>query len=126
MSLEFFKSTGLGYRAEYLKRLADNFTAEFPEKDLGLLPTKELKSRLVALYGVGPKVADCVSLFGFHRADSFPVDTWIEKVYREDFNGTLTDRAKIAEECVKKFGENAGYFQQYLFYFKRSLEKDGK
>ena len=124
--LEFFKEIGLGYRAEYIKRLADNFSATFNERDFDLLPTAELKKKLVGIYGVGPKVADCVSLFGFHRADSFPVDTWIEKVYRDDLKGTQKDRTKIAEECTAKFGANAGYFQQYLFYYKRSLEKDGK
>ncbi len=122
--LEFFNEIGLGYRAEYIKRLSDGFNEVFNENEFEALTTKDLKKRLLGIYGVGPKVADCVSLFGFHRSDSFPVDTWIEKVYREDFGGTLSDRAKIAEEFSEKFGENAGYFQQYLFYYKRSLEKD--
>ena len=123
--LEFFKEIGLGYRADYIKRLADDFNKTFNEKEFSALSTKDLKKRLTAIYGVGPKVADCVSLFGFHRADSFPVDTWIEKVYRENFGGTLTDRARISDEFTAKFGANAGYFQQYLFYYKRTLEKVG-
>lgn len=124
--LEFFKEIGLGYRAEYIKRLADDFTAVFDENVFAALNTKDLKKRLVSIYGVGGKVADCVSLFGFHRSDSFPVDTWIEKVYKEHFGGTLTDRAKIADYFVETFGETSGYFQQYLFYYKRSLEKEEK
>ena len=124
--LEFFKEIGLGYRAEYIKRLADDYNTVFNENAFSALATADLKKRLVGIYGVGPKVADCVLLFGFHRADSFPVDTWIEKVYREGLKGELTDRAKIADECVGKFGYNAGYFQQYLFYYKRSLEKTEK
>ena len=122
---EFFKEIGLGYRADYVKRLADGFNETFNEAEFSALTTKELKKRLSGIYGVGRKVADCVSLFGFHRSDSFPVDTWIEKVYRENFGGTLTDRAAIADEFTAEFGINAGYFQQYLFYFKRSLEKAG-
>ena len=123
--LDFFKEIGLGYRADYIKRLADGFSEIFNEKEFSTLSTKDLKKRLTAIYGVGSKVADCVSLFGFHRADSFPVDTWIEKVYRENFGGKLTDRAKISDEFTAKFGQNAGYFQQYLFYYKRTLEKVG-
>ena len=84
---------------------------------------KELKQKLLSIFGVGPKVADCVALFGFHRSDSFPVDTWIEKVYREDFKGKLKDRNKISEYFVEKFKENSGYYQQYLFYYKRMIEK---
>ena len=122
-SLEFYKSIGLGYRAEYVRKLAVNIVSGLDVNAFSSLDTPTLKARLTALYGVGPKVSDCVSLFGFHRTDSFPVDTWIDKVYRQDFNGTLSNRSKIAEWFVQKFGQNAGYYQQYLFYFKRSLEK---
>ena len=37
---------------------------------------KTLREKLIELAGVGPKVADCVLLFGFGRGDVFPVDTW--------------------------------------------------
>lgn len=29
---------------------------------------------LTGLYGVGVKVANCVSLFGLHHVDAFPID----------------------------------------------------
>ena len=119
----FFYGVGLGYRAPFIKRLAD-------ELDSGALDLEsykefsaaELKKALKRIYGVGQKVADCAILFGFHKSDCFPVDVWLEKVYRENFNGTLTDREKISEWFVQKFGEDSGFFQQYLFYYKRSLE----
>lgn len=121
--LEFYKEIGLGYRAEYVKKLAEKIVQGFSVNSLKELATNELKSVLTSLYGVGPKVADCVSLFGFHRSDSFPVDTWIDKVYKEHFNGSLTDRNKISKWFTDLFKENSGYYQQYLFYYKRSLEK---
>lgn len=122
--LEFFKSIGLGYRAEYIKRLAEQICDGLDVNDFDLLSTIQLKKELVNLYGVGPKVADCVSLFGFNRTDSFPVDTWIAKVYEQDFDGKLKDRKKIAEWFTQKFGNSSGYFQQYLFYYKRTLSKE--
>lgn len=122
MPLEFFKGIGLGYRAEYVRNLALNICAGLDVCAFSSLDTKALKGRLTALYGVGRKVCDCVSLFGFHRSDSFPVDTWIEKVYKQDFNGELQNRDKIADWFVEQFGANAGYYQQYLFYYKRSLQ----
>ncbi len=118
----FYKSIGLGYRAEYIRRLAVDILNGFSIIELNELDTKSLKAELMAVYGVGRKVCDCVSLFGFHKSDSFPVDTWIEKVYKDNFNGELKNREKIAEWFVDKFQDNAGYFQQYLFYYKRSLE----
>ena len=119
----FYKSKGLGYRAEYItsvaRAIADGvFSIEKAEK----LPTAELKKSLLTLKGVGPKVADCVSLFGFYRYDSFPVDVWMDKIYRENFGGTLTDRNEISKYFVSLFGENSGYFQQYMFHYKRNLE----
>ena len=123
--VDFYKGIGLGYRAEFIKRLADGYSETFNEKELSALCTADLKARLVGIYGVGDKVANCVTLFGFHRSDSFPVDTWIEKVYREDLKGELTDRKKISDRLAARFGDNAGYIQQYLFYYKRSLESKG-
>ena len=120
--LEFYKSIGLGYRAEYILRLAKEIEGGLDVVNFNALDTLNLKRKLITLYGVGPKVADCVALFGYHRSDSFPVDTWIEKVYVQDFNGKLKDRSKIADELVKTFGQDAGYFQQYLFYYKRTLQ----
>ena len=67
-------------------------------------------------------MANCAVLFGFHRTDAFPVDTWMEKVYIEDFGGKLKDRQKMATEFEQKFGEYSGYFQQYLFHYKRNIE----
>lgn len=125
-NIEFYKKLGLGYRAEYVKNLADKIANGFNLENLSNLPTENLKSELIKLYGVGPKVADCVSLFGFHKSDSFPVDTWIEKVYRQNFNGLLKDRKKITKFFTDKFKENSGYYQQYLFYYKRSLENYNK
>ena len=117
----FYKSLGLGYRAEYIvntsKLVADG---KLDLASLGMLSTNELKSKLLSIKGVGNKVADCVLLFGFHRTDAFPVDTWIEKLYHEDFNGMLTDRKKISNYFLDLFKEDSGYVQQYLFYAKRN------
>ena len=123
-SVDFYKRVGLGYRAEYFLSLAKNLNDRIIDiNSIKNLSTKELKKELMKIYGVGEKVADCVLLFGFRRTDSFPVDTWIDKVYREDFLGTEKNRHKITDFLLGKFKENSGYFQQYLFYYKRSKEK---
>lgn len=119
----FYKSLGLGYRAEYIRRLAENVKNGLDINKFSNLSTKELKSELIKIHGVGRKVADCVTLFGYRRGDSFPVDTWIYKVYKEDFKGKEENREKIADELTARFKENAGYFQQYLFHYKRTNNK---
>lgn len=121
-TVEQLKGVGLGYRATYIKRLSEEINCGLDVEAFSELNTNDLRLRLTKIYGVGNKVADCVLLFGFHRSDSFPVDTWIEKVYRENFNGKLTDRNKISRYFLELFKDYSGYFQQYLFYYKRSIE----
>ena len=123
-NLDYFYSIGLGYRARYIKELVNipNLTQKL--ESLNFLETNSLKRELLKIYGVGPKVADCVVFFGFSKTDSFPVDTWIEKVYKQDFNGNVVNRNKISDWFVCKFKSYSGYIQQYLFHYKRNKEKN--
>ena len=69
---------------------------------------------------MGPKVASCILLFGFSRFDTFPVDTWIEKVYYKYFNAENRTRPEIERYFIELFGDTmSGIAQQYLFYFAR-------
>ena len=123
----FYKELGYGYRARYIVEVANAIVSGKIDLDkISGLSTETLKKSLMTLMGVGAKVADCIALFGYHRVDSFPVDTWIEKLYKEDFKGDLTDRNKITEWFLNEFKEYSGYVQQYVFYYKRSLEKNDK
>lgn len=119
-SVDDFASFGCGYRSPYLVdtvgKLCDE---EFLTALTSATDTQTARKMLLSLKGVGPKVADCILLFGLGRYDVFPVDTWIDKVYREDFGGELTNRSKIADWFVQEFHSDSGYCQQYLFYYKR-------
>lgn len=119
LSEQDFKNFGAGYRSEYLYktiRLLQKVNLE----ELKNLSTQELKEFLLTLFGVGPKVADCILLFGCYKQDVFPVDTWIAKVYHDVFGGE-TNRVKISKQLVDRYGKLSGYAQQYLFYSKREL-----
>lgn len=120
LSVEDFKSFGAGYRAEYLYKTA-RLLKEIDLASWESLDTETLRDKLTTLYGVGPKVADCILLFGVGKKDVFPVDTWIAKVYRDTYGGKLKNRKQIAKYLVSRFGDFSGYAQQYLFYSKREL-----
>ena len=78
------------------------------------LPDDELKEELMALYGVGIKVANCVMLFGFHRLDSFPEDVWILRLLEEEYPGGFPF------DAYKPYN---GIMQQYLFWYRRTVQK---
>jgi N-glycosylase/DNA lyase len=61
--------------------------------------------------GVGPKVAECVLLFGMHRTEAFPIDVWIKRVLANYYPDGFPEFAK----------EYAGIAQQYLFHYIRSI-----
>lgn len=89
------------------------------------LNTEDLRKKLIELPGVGPKVADCILLFAYHRRETFPVDVWIKRVMETLFIKKEVPKKQVDDYARKYFGKNAGYAQQYLFYYGRE-EKIGK
>lgn len=119
-----FKEFGLGYRSKYMIEVVK----AFQNFDYDNFKNKSLKTQidfLTKIKGIGPKVADCILLFGFYQMQVFPVDTWIEKVYNQHFNydDKILNRVHIRQKLVEIFNEYSGYAQQYLFYYQRSFLK---
>ncbi len=110
-SLEDLSCCSLGYRAEYVYLAAKAVSSgELDLKRLESYDDESLMDALLALKGVGVKVANCVSLFGFHRIAAFPVDVWIDRVQKEFYEGRFP---------VEKYEGYAGIMQQYIFYYAR-------
>ncbi|MBI4470793.1 MAG: DNA-3-methyladenine glycosylase 2 [Acidobacteria bacterium] len=116
-SEEALRACGLGYRARYVLEssacvagLGDAFDS------LVDLPTGELRQELLRFPGVGPKVVECVLLFGYHRLEAFPIDVWVRRAMCELFyRGRETSDDRIARRAQREFGATAGIAQQYLF-----------
>jgi N-glycosylase/DNA lyase len=71
--------------------------------------------------GIGPKVAACIALYGKHRLDEFPIDTWIKKVLMIYYPQLYDKNYKKMEKKAKEhFGKYAGYAQLYLYNFIRN------
>ena len=90
----------------------------------------KLREELLKFPGVGPKVADCIMLFSMKKYEVFPIDVWVKRVMTELYFSTKPDEIKvnpnnqkILEFANKKFGSLAGLAQQYLFFWRRELEK---
>lgn len=120
-SEQLLRDLGLGYRAPFLLKTAKD-VFRYPERFDWIQKADYEKSKeLILKYsGVGPKVADCVLLFGFQKYEAFPVDTWITKAMRKlYFRGRKVSEDKAASFARKRWGPWAGYVQQYLFHTAR-------
>ena len=73
--------------------------------------------------GVGRKVADCILLFAYNKTAVFPTDTWIEKVYSENFGEELPAK-KVSDKFANMFGDLSGFAQQYLFFERMNRKND--
>ncbi|MBQ8748977.1 MAG: 8-oxoguanine DNA glycosylase [Clostridia bacterium] len=118
---DFFKSVGLGYRANYMVETL-KLLKDIDFDNLKILSTQDLRNELMKLKGVGRKVAECIMLFGFNRLDVFPIDTWTKKVYNENFYVGDKNNNEIANYFVDFFGHLSGYAQQYLYYWKQTTK----
>ena len=100
-----------GYRVPSIldgaRRLADG---SLDERVLATEKTAVVRERLLEVRGVGPKIADCVLLFGLGRFESFPIDVWIRRAMAELFPRGLPC-------CARK---TAGIAQQYIFHYMRT------
>ena len=118
---EDFKSLGAGFRAKYLESTVNKIYSDNLEKyikKLNNLSNEELERELLNLKGVGPKVANCIMLFGFNRIDSFPIDVWGKRDMQEEFFGGEEVSNKKIEEFANTLYKK-GLAQQYLFYWRR-------
>ena len=100
-----------GYRAGYIIDAAQRVSEK--RLDLGKLnemPTDQIRQSLMEVHGVGPKVADCVLLYGFGRIECYPMDVWMKKVMA----------AYYPKGFPKKIAATSGIAQQFLFHYARS------
>jgi len=56
------------------------------------------------------------------KYDSFPVDVWVKRVMQEFYGAEDMSLVKMRAYGRDLFGEDAGFAQQYLFYYVRELE----
>lgn len=77
------------------------------------------RKELMKVPGVGPKVSDCIMLFSMQKYRAYPVDVWVKRVTEYFFLGKDVKMKEIQHFAQEKFGELAGFAQEYLFYYAR-------
>ena len=102
-------AAGLGYRLPYVRDAAEKVSQNAVLLEhWSHLEDNALFAQLKTIRGVGDKVANCVMLFAYGRTSRVPVDTWIEKIIQEEYDGN---------NIFLTYGVHAGILQQYAFYY---------
>ncbi len=114
----------MGFRAGYVKGAADAVASGVLDlQAVGRMETADARRELMKLKGVGIKVADCVLLFAYGHKEVFPTDVWIKRIMEHFyFSGQETHIKDIHALAAKRFGEYAGFAQQYLFAYARGTK----
>ena len=100
-----------GYRAAYITDAARKVACGMIDLDSFYNhSTEDIYKALLTIHGVGPKVADCILLYGYGRLERVPRDIWIERVmkslYPNGFPDELSDIAGLAQLYLFNYARN--------------------
>lgn len=143
-SVQELSSCGLGYRARFVRAVAERIASgEVDLEELRLAGYERARDILTervlgekTLLGIGRKAADCILLFSCDKDSAFPIDVWMARVLARYYPALLgdvlaskldshlsdsgrlsgTEYEKVSAAMRDYFGEYAGYAQQYLFH----------
>ena len=77
---------------------------------------EEAIAQLTDLYGVGPKIANCVALFALDKTDAFPVDSRVRNTVKTLYPSLANSTdPEIITWAQYLFGPHAGYANQFLY-----------
>ncbi|MBQ7957726.1 MAG: DNA-3-methyladenine glycosylase 2 family protein [Clostridia bacterium] len=101
-----------GFRAKYILDAAKKVAEK--EIDFDAIYKNDIsygREQLMKIKGVGPKVAECALLYGFGKAEAFPVDVWVKRIMSELYPDGIP-------ACAYP---EIGIAQQYLFHWRRNV-----
>lgn len=127
---ELFGACNLAYRARSIKAVAGAIREGQQDwlNDLVRRAYPYAHHALDNLPFLGPKVSDCICLFGLGLSDAVPVDVHVWAIAHELFGEDIPTRTltaktyqKIGDRFRDLFSPWAGWAQQYLFCARRAV-----
>ncbi|ODV85143.1 hypothetical protein CANARDRAFT_159875 [[Candida] arabinofermentans NRRL YB-2248] len=119
------RSLGFGYRAKFIQQTALLLSdkSEFSKLySMRTEPHKITHQYLQKFTGVGPKVADCVSLMSLQKHDVVPIDTHVFKIATKDYKFSCKSKtlnkelySEIQTFFKNLWGDYAGWAHSVLF-----------
>lgn len=121
-SIDDLRDCKTGFRDKYIFSTTNDVVNGVDINEFYDFESDICHKELMKFKGVGAKVADCIALFGYRKYNSFPVDVWVKRVMQEFYGADEMSLPKMRSYGMNLFGENAGFAQQYLFYYMRELD----
>ena len=111
---ELERKCKLGYRAKFIKGIAETVYAGFPSlQELDKMSAEEAKAKLMELRGIGEYSADIVS-----PHPGFALDVWSAKIFSMLILGEETESPRSAIPKLKKIAEDKwGQCRGYVFIY---------
>ena len=101
---------GLGYRQKYIESYLRHNKFYIPPAGSDY---RDAFAYYQTFQGIGPKVANCICLYGLHYLEACPIDRWMKRITDNRYGGTNP------EWMSSKY---AGVYQQYCFCYEHYLD----
>ena len=116
---EEYKECKVGFRDKYLLGIVESINNKTLDLDkIYDMPSDEALNYLMSFKGIGNKVASCILLFAYQKFDVYPIDTWVKKFMKDDYN--IEGLKEIKEFTIKTYKGYSGLAIQYMFNYKRN------
>jgi N-glycosylase/DNA lyase len=119
LSVKDLERLNLGFRSQWIYRLVQSLEDERFFTNMTKIDLDGKLNTLMGVYGIGFKIASCVSLFAYGELNSFPADVWILRMMKDLFGITGTTKA-VTELGMRMFSPYAGYMQEALYRYYRT------
>lgn len=120
-SIADFRSCKTGFRDKYIYGIVqDIVNGRFDYNLIDNMNSSDALKYLMGYKGIGEKVASCILLFGYHRFDVFPIDTWVKKYMKDKYN--LDKVSDIRKFMLDKYSNDCGLVIQYIFHYSRNIK----
>lgn len=120
------REAGFGYRGATIPKAAQAIVERGADRWLKALKEANYQAahaELCSLPGIGPKLADCICLYGLDQGEAVPLDTHIwqafTRLYHPEWKGkAVTDfrYREATDRFRERFGDLSGWAHLFLFY----------
>jgi len=119
LKVEDYRNCKVGFRDKYLYEIVQNINNNHLCLDnVYNMSSNDALNYLISFKGIGNKVASCILLFAYQKFDVYPVDTWVKKFMKEDYN--IEGEQNIRKFTFDTYKEYSGLAIQYMFNYKRN------